>query len=239
MRYVVHRDLHIEQSFGGPPQSQTLGARVFLTATIVGPADSAGYPTTFIVDSVVADSGAPAPVSESAAKVRALVLTGRLERGGEFRGTRASDSALAVAPVPSVLLGSFRDFLPRIPREGAQLGVAWTDTLSITLHAGGADVTRRAVVASKATAWESHSDARSLRIETQGAFTVAGSGANNGQPFAVTGSGTTSGHAFLAEDGRFLGGESWDSTALTVSLPVQSLTIPVTQILHSSVAVLP
>ncbi|HXQ28419.1 MAG TPA: hypothetical protein VN848_04050 [Gemmatimonadales bacterium] len=239
VRYVVHRDLHITQSIGGQPQTQELGARVFVSATIVGPGDTAGYPATFTVDSVVPDSGMPAPLAEGLAKVRALVLAGRVSRRGEFRGTPATDSLLAAVPAPAALLGSFRDFLPRIPSEGAQLGGAWADTLSVTVRTGGGEVTRRTVVSSKATAWEPHGDGWSLRIEAQGTFTVAGSGANNGQPFTVTGKGVTATQARIADDGRFLGGESRDSTDLTVSLPVQNLTMPVTQILHSTVAVLP
>jgi hypothetical protein len=239
VRYVIHRDLHIAQSFGGHPQVQTLGARVFVSATIVGPADSAGYAATFTVDSMVPDSGMPPQVAESLTKVHALVLAGRIGRRGEFRGTQASDSLLAAVPAPAALLGNFRDFLPRIPSEGAQLGGNWTDTLALTVRTGGAEVTRRAVVASKATAWEPHANGWSLRIDTQGTYTVAGSGANNGQPFTVTGTGVTATRAMLADDGRFLGGESRDSTDLTVTLPVQSLTIPVTQILHSTVVVLP
>jgi len=43
---------------------------------------------------------------------------------------------------------------------------------------------------------------------------------------------------FLAEDGRFVGGESQDSASLTISLPAQGLTVPVTQVLRSTVAVL-
>jgi hypothetical protein len=235
----VHRDLRITQTFGGQVQTQTLGVRVFLSTTIVGPVDSAGYPATFTVDSVVADSGMPDLIAQSLAKVRALVLSGSVGRRGEFRGTPASDSLLAATAAPPALLGTFRDFLPRIPSAGAQLGGTWTDTLSTTAHTGGAEVTRRAVVSSTASAWERHGDGWSLRIDAQGSYTVAGSGANSGQPFTVTGSGVTATQSLLADDGRFLGGDSRDSTAMTITLPVQNLTIPVTQILHSTVAVLP
>jgi hypothetical protein len=239
VHYVVHRDIRITQSFSGQVQTQTLGARVFLTTTIVGPVDSGGYPATFTVDSVLPDSGVPDLVAQNLTKVRALVLTGSVGRRGEFRDTPTSDSLLAATPAPAALLGSFRDFLPRIPSDGAQLGETWTDTLSMTVHTGGADVTRRAVVASTASAWEPHGDGWSLRIDGQGTYTLTGSGANNGQPFTVTGSGIVSTRALLADDGRFLGGDSRDSTDMTITLPVQNLTIPVTQILHSTVAVLP
>src|SRR5207249_5709117 len=45
--------------------------------------------------------------------------------------------------------------------------------------------------------------------------------------------------SFIAADGRYLGGESRDSTTLTVRLTVQGVAIPVTQVTHTTVAVLP
>src|SRR6266511_3925261 len=57
LRYVIHRRLHIQQALGGQEQGQDLGARIYVSAAIAGPADSVGYPATFTVDSVVPDSG--------------------------------------------------------------------------------------------------------------------------------------------------------------------------------------
>jgi hypothetical protein len=170
-------------------------------------------------------------------KVRALVLAGRLAPRGDFQGSTTSDTAAAQSIAQ--LVGNFRDFLPRIPTEGLRVGAAWTDTMALTQRGGGGAVTRRATVHSTATAWEDHGGTRSLRIESSATYNLSGSGQNGGQAFEVSGSGTTAGRAFIAEDGRFLGGESQDSTSLTISLPAQSLSIPVTQVLRSSVLVRP
>src|SRR5439155_789134 len=59
LRYVVHRRLHIQQALGDQTQAQDVGARIFVATAITGPADSIGYPATFLVDSIVAAS-APA-----------------------------------------------------------------------------------------------------------------------------------------------------------------------------------
>src|SRR2546427_560259 len=59
LRYLVHRRLHLQQALGEQVQAQELGARVYVSATITGPADSVGYPATFIVDSILPDSGTP------------------------------------------------------------------------------------------------------------------------------------------------------------------------------------
>ena len=237
MRYLVYRRLRIEQSFGGQLQRQDLGARVFLGVVITGPADGNGYPATFTVDSVVSDSGTPQPIADNMSRVHALVLAGRLAPRGDFQGSATSDSVSAQSIAQ--LVGNFRDFLPRIPAEGVRVGTAWTDTMALTQRGGGGAVTRRATIHSTATAWEDHAGTRSLRIESSATYSVVGSGENGGQSFEVGGTGTTSGRAFIAEDGRFLGGESQDSTSLTVSLPAQGLAIPVTQVLRSTVLVRP
>ena len=237
LRYLIHRRLHIEQSFGGQQQAQDLGAHAFVSVIISGPADSSGYPAIFSVDSMVPDSGTPQPVADNMARVRALIFTGRLAPRGEFVGAAASDTMNAQSLTQ--LLGNFRDFLPRIPPEGLKLGAAWTDTVAVTQRGGGGAVTRRSTVHSAAPAWEEHAGVHSLRIESSATYSVVGSGQNGTQPFEVRGTGTAAARTFIAEDGRFLGGESQDSTTLTVSLPEQRLTIPVIQVLHSTVVVWP
>jgi len=111
--------------------------------------------------------------------------------------------------------------------------------MALTQRDGGGAVTRRATVRSTATAWEDHAGTRSLRIESSATYSLVGSGQNGGQSFEVGGTGITTARAYIAEDGRFLGGESQDSTTLTVSLPAQGLAIPVTQVLRSTVSVRP
>jgi hypothetical protein len=237
MRYIVTRQLRREQSFGGQQQHQDLGARFFVGLVITGPADANGYPATFTVDSILSDSGTPQPIAETMSKVRALVFAGRLAPRGDFQMATTSDSLSAQGIAE--LVGTFRDFLPRIPAEGVRVGAAWTDTVALTQRGSSSAVTRHETIHSTAAAWEDRGGTRSVRIESTVTYSMAGSGQNGGQPFEVGGSGTTTARAFIAEDGRFLGGESQDSTSLTVSLPAQGLAIPVTQVLRSTVLVRP
>src|SRR3989442_3843980 len=94
LRYVVHRRLHIQQALGGQPQSQDLGAQIFVVLLITGPSDSLGYRASFTVDSVVADSGTPAVVAVSMTRARRLVFDGRLYGRGAFRNPGASDTGI-------------------------------------------------------------------------------------------------------------------------------------------------
>ncbi len=237
LRYVIHRRLHIQQALGGQEQGQDLGARIYVSAAIAGPADSVGYPATFTVDSVVPDSGTPQPVAATVSRARRLVFSGRLTARGEFVNAVASDSALAQSVVQ--LLASFRDFLPRVPAEGLTLGAAWTDTLETTQKGAGAEVSRRAIMRATAGAWSEYAGTRSLRLEASSTYQVAGAGTNAGQPFELSGSGSATAVSFIAADGRYMGGESRDSTTLTVRLPVQGVAIPVIQVTHTTVAVQP
>jgi len=237
VRYVLHRRLHIQQALGDQTQAQDVGARIFVAAAITGPADTIGYPTTFLVDSIVADSGTPPPIVDNIGKVRKLVFAGRVAPRGEFVNALASDSVVAQSVVQ--LLGNFRDFLPRLPIDGVKPGAAWTDTVETTQKGSGSEVSRRAITHATAAAWEDRLGTRSIRVEGSQTYRVAGGGKNAGQPFELSGAGAGSGVAYIAADGRYLGGEWQDSTTLTVRLPVQGVAVPVVQVTRTTVAVLP
>jgi hypothetical protein len=237
LRYVLHQQIHAEQEFQGQTQLIDRGIRLFLSATISGPADSVGYPLTFTIDSVVPDSGTTLPGVVNLAAARGLRYTGRLTPTGEFRDPIPSDSARAQAFTQ--LAGGFvRTFYPRLPAAGLTLGAAWTDTLTAKDRTV-VEVTSRTVYNARAAAWEERGGARCLRLEVTAAYTVAGSGDQGGQPLEVAGSGTRSAVQFLAVDGRYLGGEFTDSSAIVVTLPIQSATVPVRQISRYTVAVRP
>ena len=237
VRYLLHRRLHIQQALGDQTQAQDVGARIFVAAAITGPADTIGYPTTFLVDSIVADSGMPPPIVDNISKVRKLVFAGRVAPRGEFVNALASDSVVAQSVVQ--LLGNFRDFLPRLPIDGVRPGAAWTDTVETSQKGSGSEVSRRTITHALAAGWEDRLGTRSVRVEGSQTYRVAGGGKNAGQPFELSGAGAGSGVAYIAVDGRYLGGEWQDSTTLTVRLPVQGVAVPVVQVTRTTVAVLP
>jgi hypothetical protein len=236
LRYVVHQQIHVEQQFQGQTQVIDRGFRLFLAATIAGPADSAGYPLSFTLDSIVADSGSVIPPTVNLASARGLRYSGRLTPAGEFRQTATSDSALA--QTFTQIVGGFRNFYPRLPRGGLALGAEWTDTVS-TSDRAGVDVTIKSVGHSRAAVWEQRNGTRCLRLEVSSAYTVVGAGEQGGQPLEISGTGTRTGVYFLAVDGRYLGGEVSDTSAIVVGLPVQGMTVPVRQVSHATIAVLP
>jgi len=236
LRYVVRHQIHVEQQYPGQTQTADRGLRAFLSATIVGPADSAGYPVTFTIDSIIPDSGTAIPPAVNLASARGLRYIGHLTPTGEFKQTATSDSTLA--QVFTQFIGAFRNFYPRMPPGGLALGADWTDTSS-TNDRVGIDVNIKAIAHSRATTWEQRNGAKCLRLESSSTYSVVGSGEQMGQPLEVSGTGTRTGVQFVAVDGRYLGGEAHDSSALVVGLPMQGMTVPVRQISHSTITVLP
>jgi len=235
-RYVMHTVVHIDQEFQGMRQPLDFGLRAFFAVTITGPADSVGYPTTITIDSIVPDSGTTAPMGINLGAAKALSFVGRLTPRGEFRNQIASDSVAAQSLSP--IVGSFKNFFPRLSPAGVTVGVAWTDTTVENDRAiGGVTVT--SINRSRAATWEDRNGTRAVRLEVTSDFTIKGSGQQLGQRFDVAGSGVRSGIDFIAVDGRYLGGESHDSTSMTITLPIQAMTIPRTQASKTTVTVLP
>jgi len=236
MRYVAHQVIHIEQEFQGMRQPLDFGLRIFFGVTITGPADSVGYVTTVTIDSVVPDSGTTAPMGINLAAAKGLSFTGRLTPPGEFRNPVASDTLSAQALGP--IVGSFKNFFPRLPPGGLTLGASWTDTVVTSDRAAGA-VEVRTISRANAAAWEERNGVRCIRLEVVSSFTIQGAGEQGGQPFEVAGTGIRNGVDYIAVDGRYMGGEARDSTTMTITLPVQAMIIPRTQVSHSTVTVRP
>jgi len=236
LRYLMHQVVHIDQEFQGTRQPLDFGLRIFFKVTITGPADTIGYPTTVTIDSIIPDSGTTVPMGINVTAAKGLSFIGRLTPVGKFREQVASDSVAAQALSP--LVGRFKNFFPRLPVAGVTLGASWTDTTTESDRAAG-NVTVTSINRSRALAWDDRLGARVLRLEVLSDFTIKGGGEQAGQPFEVAGNGVRAGVDYIAVDGRYMGGESRDSTNLTISLPIQAMTIPRTQVSRTTVTVLP
>ncbi len=236
LRYMAHQSLHAEQELQGQTQVIVRGTRLFLTATVVGPADSLGYRLTFTIDSIALDSGTTVPPTVDLSAARGLVFDGRLTPSGVSTLTLVTDSTRAAPFVQ--LLGLLQTFYPHLPTAGLILGAEWTDTTTADDRVV-IDVKRRSINHSRAATWEERAGIRALRLDVTSTYSVSGSGSQLNQPVEVTGSGTGTAHYFIAVDGRYLGGEGTDSSTITVRFPYQSAVIPATRILRFTTILLP
>jgi hypothetical protein len=235
-RYEIHRRLRVEEELAGQPTT-LLSYRIFVTSTIAEPGDSTGYPVTHVVDSIVPDTGSYVPPTVNFAAARGMRFTWRLTPTGAARDVAPPDSV--AAQQFSDFLGNVRDFYPRLQASGLLPGAEWTDTLTTADRAGGGEVQMSLIQHAAVTGWETRHGAQGLRIEVGGTFTVQSVFERGGQTYDLTGSGSRVGAQFVSGDGRYLGGETRDSMSLAVSLPAQGLTVPIRQMVHSVVTVLP
>ena len=230
--YIAHQALHAEQQLPGQAtQVIDRGTKLFLTATIVGPADSLGYRLTLTVDSIALDSGTTLPPNIDLNAARRLVYDGRVTPLGVSTISLVSDTARAAPFVQ--LLDLLRTFYPQLPRTGLVPGGHWTDTVT-TNDRMFIDVTRRAVRNSRVGSWEERAGIRTLPLEVSATYDVSGKATQSNQPVEVAGSGTEMTRYFLANDGRFLGSETTDSATITITFPYQTTTIPAIRVLRST-----
>ncbi|HLZ45717.1 MAG TPA: hypothetical protein VKQ05_08565, partial [Gemmatimonadales bacterium] len=155
----MHQVVRIDQEFQGTHQPLAFGLSAFFRVTITGPSDSAGYPTRVTIDSVIPDSGTTVPMAINLTAAKELAFTGHLTSQGDFINQTASDSAAAQSLSP--IVGSFRNFFPRLPASGVTLGASWTDTLTLNDRAVG-DVTVKSINHSHAASWDDRAGTRSL-----------------------------------------------------------------------------
>ena len=235
LRYVMHQKVDIEQDVPQGHQQTTYGFSTYFRVTIVGPADSIGYPMTVTIDSITSDSGTTVPTNVDISTAKGLTFTGKLTPLGEFVKSVPSDTLIAQST--AAIVGGFRSFFPRIPAAGVTPGAAWTDTLAT--NEGGSGTTVRTILQSRAPVWEDRNGVRCLRIEATGTFTMQGSAQQGGQHIDISGSGVRSGVDYLAADGRYMGGQSSDTTNMTLSLRMESVTVPRKQVAQTTVMVLP
>lgn len=238
-RFLAHQVIDIHNDYAGLPPRQTIGYQSWFTVTVRDSTDAANrLAAIFVVDSIAADSGVLLPPTMNLGAVRGLTVTGWISPTGEFQDPVFSDSA--VVQSLSLLLGWFRRFFPHVPADGAQPGREWTDTLTTTEPGGAATVTRITELRARAgAAWELRPEGEALRLDAEETYQFTGSGDGGGQPLELRGTGVRSGTDYIAVDGRYLGGTSRDSVALTITLPQQGITIPQRQLGTLSVRLLP
>jgi hypothetical protein len=186
-----------------------------------------------VLDSMKVDSTSPIPqsVADSAKGSRWHAV---VSPQGKISGLTAGTKTTAGGQFESVLSG----FFPRV-KTGAKPGDAWTDTLDYASDQGPATFTMRTVTNYTAPGTEARGGVKALKV--QAAYSAARTGTvhNPQGEMNIEGNGTGTGTYYVGTDGRFLGGESKDSTNLSVVAPFAPAPIPITSTTRMTITRLP
>jgi hypothetical protein len=222
-RYRVDQTLSQEvdaSAAGGAKQQLRFTTSSFITVTLT---DSAGGKAMrVVVDSMKGDSTTPVP---------AAVLDSA--RGVEFRGFVAPSGKLVGlepagdSPAAAQVQGLLSDFFPWV-KAGLKVGDSWSDTTAKRGGNGSDSVTVRRVTTYKAAASETRNARPALRITTDYSSSVSGTQPTPHGPATIEGTGRGTGTYYLSSDGRYLGGDWEQRSALKISGSFSPKPLPVT-----------
>ncbi|MBI4502095.1 MAG: hypothetical protein HY700_13160 [Gemmatimonadetes bacterium] len=229
-RAVSH--VHQRQEIQGNVQDGNYILEYFFT-TALSPEPPGRLRMGFTIDSMHAEGGLITPAEMARAK--GVRMSGTLNPDGQVTEL-TGDSALT-GQLQSIASAA-RQFLPRIPANGAEPGAQWSDTTEISTG-GPTQLTIRSVNDRRALEWMQYAGRRSLRIEVTSNYTLTGTGQQMGQDFTLTGKGARAATQYLSADGHYLGATSRDSSDITVTLSSMGMTFPSIQVRTDTVAVLP
>lgn len=233
--YEIASHSHTEQEFGGQVQTVDFSMTYYITARAVQSGDAAQL--TITLDSVPKMSDLPAGAGISKEEVQRAAGTtyrGILAPDGEIVGFQSSATGGQFA---EQLNTSMERFFPRIPSGGVGPGLTWSDSVSTTAHSGGLELGVQTTTSFAARDWLTRNGIQALEVHAVADYTVSGGGSQGGMDIGVDGSGVRRAMLYLAQDGRFLGGTTADTSNMVATVAAVGAMIPVSQIRHDTVRV--
>jgi hypothetical protein len=233
--YEIASHSHTEQDFGGQVQTVDFSLTYYITATAVQTGGAAQL--TITLDSAPKMSDLPPGAGISKEEIQRAA-------GTTYRGILAPDGEI-MAFQGSTAGGQFAEqlntamerFFPRIPGEGLTPGQTWSDSVSTTTQSGGLDLAIQTTTTFAALDWLARNGTQALEVAAVADYTVSGGGSQGGMDIGIDGSGVRRSVLFLAQDGRYLGGATADTSNMVATVAAMGAMIPVTQIRHDTVSV--
>jgi hypothetical protein len=207
-------------ALGGGKQSVKVGTTGFVTVTLTD--SSGGKAMHVVVDSMQADSGSQ--VSPAALdSLKGAAFHAFVSPAGKVEGLKAMKDGGSVTAVQ----GLITDLFPRA-KAGVRVGDGWTDTTETTNNLGNGSMSVRKVTNWKAAGNETREGAKALKIDAAFSASMAGSQETPGGTANIEGTGSGNGSYFVGNDGRYLGGDHTQTSALSVTVASAPAPIPIT-----------
>ena len=228
-QYRVQSTTKVTQEMNGQTTEGELTTRHVLTLGIGRKAkDTLSIAYTWDSASVSTTGGIPAPDLSKVSGTQASALSSVTGKVYTF------DPGKPVAEgVPN--MEEFELFLPVITAKDKKVGEAWVDTITTSGNRGGVDVNTTVIVTSTFAGDTSYAGEKAWRIQRNLAFSVSGAGAQQGMALVIEGEGTGQRTDYVTSKGVYLGSSLTQSSKSTITLPANSMTIPMTTSVTSRV----
>jgi hypothetical protein len=221
-RIVVERVDTVSMELPAGSQVQTFERTAYISSVAERSGDE--YRMTFVLDSVVADSGSFLP-PDSLAAAAGSRWTGRLLPDGQLLDlTLDSTRGRPRTGVGDQTARTLEVLYPVLPAEGVRAGAAWSDSVSTRIETSGFDVHEHGLI--RYTASETGGG---LQVVGNGTLRQEGSGIQFGQELAMSGEGTRTITYRFDDDGRLVGADGTDAAMLEIVVPAMGQTVPLTQ----------
>jgi len=236
-RYRIETSQHTVQDMMGNTTTLNLNTVQLMSLNLTAQGESLGINATLDSMSIAAPPGDTTEaqvVSAANEGVRNLIgksVTGTMSPMGNVGTLVPSDTATALGQ----LVAGLHEFFFVMPAPPLAPGRQWTDTVSATQSMGPINMTSHTVRTNHIVGWEDHGGVRALHIQTNGTYSVTGSGEANGQPLEMSGNGQVTVDRFVSAAGIYLGAVETDSSDINVNVVSMGMSIPVHRTQHSTI----
>jgi hypothetical protein len=223
-RYRLHSVVNRTQEMNGQKQQLkiTSDQRVSLRMTPQSK-DTLGFEITLDSTRIVAEPTVPLP---DVAHLQGTKLTGAMLPTGKI--VRYGSTADTTDASALTMVESMTHFLVTLPRD-AKVGSTWTDTSSSSVKREDNSLDQRTITRSTILGDTTYAGEKAWRVRRESQLSLTGSQTQNGTTLNLAGSGTGTGMYYISQTGSYLGSTASQNMQMTMSIPAQKVTIPVTQ----------
>ena len=131
-------------------------------------------------------------------------------------------------PNADQLTDEISNLLPKV-RGNLAARSTWTDTTSRTVSQGGMDIERKVVATYTVSGDTTVNGQKAWKVDRKANTTLAGSGAQGGQPMTLEGTSTGNGVMLISTGGTFLGYMNEEAVNIKVLLAANGMEVGITQ----------
>lgn len=228
-RYRIISVVTRSQEQGGQRQFRITNEQQLSVALTAHGKDTLDFAYTVDSSSVVSEPEIPLP---DVSKLVGTTVKGSMSTHGKVyeMTSNAADSDMDARN----LVEGMRKFLLPLP-EDAKVGKSWTDTTINSVSGNGGKLDMSAITTSRVVGDTTFDGQKAWRVERTTIMSIHGTQNQAGQELQVEGDGQGNGTHYLGVNGTYLGSTATQRMNMRITIPAAGQTVPVTQVVTSTV----